>query len=247
MARTFAEALADVGWASLRFDKRGVGASTGDALTGGFEDETTDAAAALTHLRGEIDGPVVILGHSIGGTIALRLGSRQTVAGLGLLATPAQGLRDVARWQTDRIADTLPGPTWLAPRLFRAMQRRGWRSIERSTGDTIRGVFRRQPAKWFREALAYDPGPDLAALRCPVLAVTGRKDLQVDPVDVETIGRRVAGPFEGETPPDLTHLLRTEPGAGGILSYKRQMRRPVDPALVERVVAWIDARSGASE
>jgi alpha-beta hydrolase superfamily lysophospholipase len=242
VAKAFATALADAGWVSLRFDKRGVGESTGDALTGGFDDETADAAAALRHLRTVVDSPLVVLGHSVGGTIAVRLAARHRVDGVVLLATPAQRLRDVAHWQTERIAATLPGPSWLAPRMFRAAQRRGWRSIDRSTGDTIRGVFRRQPARWFREAFAYDPGPDLAALTCPVLAVTGHKDLQVDAADVAAIGSAVDGPFRGETPDELTHLLRNETGQAGIMSYRRQMKRPVDPNLVDDVVAWIVER-----
>ncbi|MGI9595186.1 MAG: alpha/beta hydrolase [Acidimicrobiales bacterium] len=239
IANTFAEALADAGWASLRFDKRGVGASSGNAVTGGFDDETTDAAAALEHLRTEVAAPTIVVGHSVGGTIAIRLAARHPIDGVVLLATPAQPLRDVSRWQTDRIAATLPGPSWLAPPLFKAAQRRGWRAIDRSTGDSIRGVFRRHPARWFREALAYDPAPDLATITCPVLAVTGRKDLQVDHADVATIGTTVTGPFRGETPSELTHLLRSEPDKAGIMTYKRQMKRPVDSTLVEDVVAWI--------
>lgn len=241
VAKTFATALADAGWASLRFDKRGVGQSTGDVLTSGFDDEAADAEAALSYLTRVTDGPVVILGHSVGGTVAVRLAARHTVAAVVLLATPARRLREVALWQTDRIAETLPGPSWLAPRLFKAAQRRGWRSLDRSTGDTIRGVFRRQPARWFREALAYDPTPDLAALTCPVLSVTGRKDLQVDFADVAVMESLVKGPFRGETPFDLTHLLRTEHGPAGIMSYRRQLKRPVDPSLVDDVVAWIVA------
>ncbi len=242
ITNTLARALGEMGWASLRFDKRGVGGSEGDALTGGFGDEIADAESALAHLRSVVAGPAVVVGHSVGGMIAARLACRHPVAGVVLLATPAQPLGVVARWQTDRIAATLPGPSWLAPRLFRLAQRRGWAKIERSTGDTIRGVFRRQPARWFREALAHDPAPDLAALSCPVLAITGHKDLQVDAADVAAIGSAVAGPFTGETPPDLTHLLRTEDGPAGILSYRRQMQRPVDPALVDTVVAWVDDR-----
>jgi hypothetical protein len=55
-----------------------------------------------------------------------------------------------------------------------------------------------------------------ASIRCPVLAVTGRKDIQVDPDDVAHIGGLVSGPFTGETPAELTHLLRVHPGPPGI-------------------------------
>lgn len=241
IANTFAHELALAGWASLRFDKRGVGASTGDALTGGFHDEIADAEAALDALTSAVGGPTVVIGHSVGGTVAARLAAQHDLDGVVFLATPAQALSTVAPWQTERIAETLPGPAWLAPAVFRAAQRRGWRSIERSTGDTIRGVFRRQPARWFREALAYDTRSDLGAITCPVLAVTGRKDLQVDSADVERIGDSVRGSFRGDVSDDLTHLLRREDGNGGILSYRRQLKRPVDPALVDAVVGWVSA------
>ena len=56
--------------------------------------------------------------------------------------------------------------------------------------------------------MAYDPARDLAAVRCPVLAITGANDIQVDPDDVARIGELVAAPFTGETPEGLTHLLR---------------------------------------
>ena len=55
VAVAIADALAEVGVASLRYDKRGVGESDGDYLSMGFDDETSDAAAALEALR-RIDG-----------------------------------------------------------------------------------------------------------------------------------------------------------------------------------------------
>ena len=44
--------------------------------------------------------------------------------------------------------------------------------------------------------------------------MTGGKDVQVDPADVAAIGRMVTGPFEGETPDDLTHVLRRDHSPG---------------------------------
>ena len=60
--------------------------------------------------------------------------------------------------------------------------------------------------------MEYDPARDLPAVRCPVLAITGRNDIQVDPDDIRRIGDLVAGPFTGETPEALTHLLRVHAG-----------------------------------
>jgi hypothetical protein len=92
--------------------------------------------------------------------------------------------------------------------------------------------------RWLREYLARDPGPNLAAIDRPVLAVTGSKDTQVDPADVARIGRLVTGPFDGEVPADLTHLLRRDPGPPALWRYRRQLVRPMDDWVAKRIVAW---------
>ena len=76
-----------------------------------------------------------------------------------------------------------------------------------------------------------------------MLAVTGRNDIQVDADDVQRIGSLVAGPFEGEVPADLTHVLRRHSGRSGIDTYREQLRKPMDAELVERIVTWVAARS----
>ena len=67
------------------------------------------------------------------------------------------------------------------------------------------------PARLYREFLGYDPRPDLAAIRVPVLALTGDKDRQVDPGDLDVIARLVPGPVETRRVPELTHILRRDP------------------------------------
>ena len=115
-------------------------------------------------------------------------------------------------WQSDRIAATLPGPDWLAPRWLRRRQRRDWERLASSTAASLRLHRTPVPALWFREYMAYDPTVDLVAIECPILAITGTKDLQVNPEDVARIGSAVAGPFTGEAPKDLTDILRSRPG-----------------------------------
>jgi pimeloyl-ACP methyl ester carboxylesterase len=240
-----AAALAAHGVASLRYDKRGVGESGGDYLTTGFDQETDDAVAALTALRAAavVDRDrVALVGHSVGATIAMRLaGSGQPVAGIVLLAGACRCGEDVMRDQSERIAATMPGPAWLGSRRLLRRQDRTRRSLLASTGDVARVGFVRLPARWFREFMSYDPAADLRAIRCPVLAITGRNDLQVDPDDVAWIGRLVTGPFSGETPDGLTHLMRTSPGPLSLRGYRAQTKQPVDATLLEGVARWVAA------
>jgi alpha/beta superfamily hydrolase len=58
------------GWAVLRFNFRGVGASEGESTVG--EAEVADARGALDLLQDRTDGPMAITGWSFGGAVAIR-------------------------------------------------------------------------------------------------------------------------------------------------------------------------------
>ncbi|MCP4965619.1 MAG: alpha/beta hydrolase [bacterium] len=244
-----AEMLADAGIASLRYDKRGVGRSEGDYFETGFETETSDAFSARQFLCGAtaVDSARVgTIGHSVGATIALRKAAVDpSVAFTVLLAVASSPGREVVEWQSGRIAASLPGPDWLLGRWFRSRQQRDRERLLASTEDVIWLRRQRTPAKWLREYMAHDPGLELAAIRTPVLAVTGAKDLQIDPAELAVIGDQVQGPCQTESPHDLTHVLRSEPGKPKLSDYPDLIVRPVDAELLQLLTAWIRATIGA--
>lgn len=243
IASTLADALAAAGIASLRFDKRGVADSAGDYLSTGFDCETSDATSALAALRG-VDGVdasrIGVTGHSVGATIAARLAARsESVAFAVLLGCAASSGADVMAWQTERIANTLPGPSWALGRRFRRKQAQLFERLDASTDDVLGDGKRAIPARWMREYRAHEPSADLAALRCPVLAVTGGKDIQVDPEETDRIRVSVTGPCTTLTPSGLTHVLRASTRQPSITHYAELLREPVDLGLVETVTTWI--------
>jgi uncharacterized protein len=246
VSSALATTLGAHGVASLRYDKRGVGESGGQWVRTGFQEETDDAAAALVALRrapGIDPGRLTIIGHSLGATIAIRLAeSYDRIAGIVLLSVACRSGLDVMGWQSQRIAVSLRGLRRPLRRPFLWNQARTRRRLLDSTGDVIRITGIVQPARWFRELMEYEPVRDLPAVRCPVLAITGRSDIQVDPEDIGRIGALVAGPFTGETPEGLTHLLRVHPGRPSLGTYRAQMKKTVDVALLERVAAWTKER-----
>ena len=170
--------------------------SNGDYLTTSFDRETSDAASTLPALRRvpAIDPRrVTLIGHSVGATIAIRLArAHDWVAGAVLLCASRSPGAEVMRIQSDRIAASLRGIQRLGVRRFLRRQEEARHALLASNGDVI-DIEGGLPARWFREYMAYDPALDLAAIRCPVLAITGRSDLHVDPDDVERIGALVAG------------------------------------------------------
>ena len=110
-----ADHLAGHGIASLRYDKRGIGASEGHYKATGFHDNVDDARAALAALRTrpEVDPEsVFVVGHSEGALIAIELAAdtEQPLAGAVLLAGAAQPGKAILRWQAEQIAGTQSQP-----------------------------------------------------------------------------------------------------------------------------------------
>jgi pimeloyl-ACP methyl ester carboxylesterase len=246
VTRALAHALADAGLASLRYDKRGVGGTPGDWRRAGLHDLADDLARARDVLaaRHEVDGDrVVLAGHSEGALLAAAVAARGVpVAGVVLLAASARPGGDLLRWQARQLGPTLPAPVRGLLRLLRTdLERKVAANHQRilaTTTDVARIGGVRLNARWHREFLVHDPRRDLAALEVPVLAVTGSKDLQVPPDDLEVVAATVRGPVETLLVPDLTHTLRRRAGPASVRGYRSELRRPVDPDVLSAVVGW---------
>lgn len=244
VTRQVAEALGAARVATLRYDKRGVGASGGDYLRAGLTENVADARAALRWLAARFPAlPLLTVGLSEGTWHAARLAAEEPrVAGTVLLGAPARTGEEVIDWQIAAIAPTLPRAARLIMRLtrqdFEQSQHKRLAVLKASASDVIRVGGVRVNARWWREFLGYDPAPDYAKIAAPVLALTGGHDLQVPPEDVAAIGRLVKGPFDGHVVGDLSHLLRPDPDALGPLGYRRAVRQPVSAEVLTLITAW---------
>jgi alpha/beta superfamily hydrolase len=249
ITRAVAEALAAVGVSTLRYDKRGVGASGGDYLTTGMQQRLADAQAALGWLSARTAGlPLLVVGHSEGTYYAAQLAGNGGVAGAVLLSGSARSGGEVLAWQTEQLADKLPPTARLVLRLMRTdvikSQRRNQARIMASSADVIRLQGVRVNARWVRDFVRYDPAVALARVTEPVLAITGGHDLQVPPADVESMGKLVRGPFEGHVLGDLSHMLRPDPDCVGPRGYRRATRQPVSPQVLDLITAWAQRHWG---
>ena len=244
VTRQVAEALTGANVLTLRYDKRGVGASGGDYFTTGMPQRLADARVALGWLADRCPGlPLIVLGHSEGTYYAARLAVEENAAGTILLSAPSHTGEQVIDWQIDKIIPTLPRAVRAITRVtgndIARTQRKRLARLKASSGDVIRMQGLRVNARWYREFLGYDPAPYLARVKAPVLAITGGHDMQVPPGDVDAIGRLVAGPFEGHVVDDLSHLLRPDHGWAGPRGYRRAVRQPVSPKVLSIITTWV--------
>ncbi|MER3388611.1 MAG: alpha/beta fold hydrolase [Microcella sp.] len=240
--RELSESLADHRIASMRWDKRGVGESSGDFLASGLHDLVDDACAVVDHAL-EHGLPVIVIGHSEGTAIAARVAvERPAIAGAVLLSGYARSGLEVLRWQSRMIAADIPGPVRFVLRALRtdlekATEKNRTRLLA-TTKDVERMGGVRVNARWYREFMAYDPSDDLAAAAQPMFALGGEYDLQSPPEDTPRIAELRSATTRAAVLDGLSHILRTQPSAS-LRTYRRDARRPVDPRIAASIVEWI--------
>lgn len=202
-----ADYLTRKGFAVLRYDKRGVGQSTGTAETATTLDLASDVECAITYLksRKEIDlNKIGLIGHSEGAMIAPAIAAANpAVPWVVLLAAPGTKGEDTLLNQSDEIARAggLADAQVLASLNF---DKQAYDLVEKETdsaavSDKLKALVKESgldsafppsaldaqihmmTSPWFRFYLTYDPIPDLKKTKCPVLALYGEKDLQIPP------------------------------------------------------------------
>jgi len=250
--------LAEHSIATLRYDKRGVGASEGDFWKTGFYDNVSDASSALHCLKGHeiiIPQAVFVCGHSEGALIATRLAAEgAAVAGVVLLSGTARPGEEVMKWQAGKVVKGMRGPMKWLIKLLRLLridviktQQKQIDKVKRSSKDWYRTqAIAKVNARWLREFMAYDPSEDLPRIRVPVLAITGSKDIQVDPQDLARMSEIVQADFESHEVPDVTHILRAEAGEPSVSTYKKQARQPMDARVLQLISDWLARQVAAS-
>ena len=265
-----ADHLTRPGIAVLRYDDRGVGASTGAQAGATSADFATDANAAFAFLaaRPEIDRRAIgFIGHSEGGMIGpLAAADNGDVAWLVLMAGPGTNIRALMEAQRraigqaagmseaelDRsapIQDLLftqaagPGTAAEAEARLRAAltdERMQAAGVPPGLRD---GMIQRMLDPWFRYFAGYDPAPVLARIRVPVLAINGALDRQV--VAAENLaGIRAAMAGNRDLTvielPGLNHLFQTA-RTGGVGEYA-EIEETFAPAAMATIAGWIRAR-----
>ncbi len=239
-----ARGLAERGIAVLRYEKRTRAHPRQFEDGGDVDRETTDdavkAAALLRTVAGIDPKRVYILGHSQGGMMAPRIGSRDpAIAGLILLAAPSRPLLDILIEQNRRMAVLNDGKTddgenaELAKLVARvAAVRRG---EQVSGADAPLGI----PTAYWTSIEAVDPVAEALATKQPLLILQGARDLQV----VDADWQRWKEAFHND--PRATFKLYETlnhlgiPGEGTLQDYGTPGH--VAPELIADVAAWIGA------
>jgi len=241
--RQLAEGLAAVGIASLRFDKRGVGASRAGRDGRPFDEKDVtihtyaEDAAALAAWIGKQPGirSVAIVGHSEGGLLALLAARRQKVDKLVLLMSAGRPLSVILRQQFDR----QPMPEALRDAIERAI---GELEKGRDAGELkppLDTLFRPSVQPFLKSVLAIDPAPLVKEQAAPILVIGGGGDLQIGRFDFNALVEARAG-IRSRWEPRLTHTLKEvlDDDPGQTRGYS-DPSLPVMPVVIEAVAGFL--------
>lgn len=264
-----ADRLTRDGIAVLRMDDRGVAKSTGDFAAAIDDDFAVDTAADVAFLRTRADidpARIGLIGHSEGGIVAPKVAAKDPrIAFIVLMAGPGVPLSQVLAAQRAKLAPAM-GQTpkqvrqtqALTDRMVLAMRgskdeaeahARAMKVITGEGADLIRSNEQAEAmattlsSKWMRDLFDYDPGPTLAKVTCPILALNGSKDGQVlpeqnlPPIRTATKGNPDVTLVEL---PGLNHLFQT--AKTGALGEYADIEETVAPVALDTMADWIRKR-----
>jgi len=237
--KLLAHGLAARGIATLRIDKRGVGASRPVAP---HEDHLdiwlyiADADRWLDRLRAEPRvAHVFILGHSEGALIATIAAQRVHPNGLILLAGIGTKAGATIRRQLDESGMAAPLRA-SAERILSALERR---ETVAEVEPELAALFRPSVQPYLLSWLPIDPAAELAAVETPTLVVQGTTDIQVTLEDARLLAASRPG-IESKTIDGMNHILKAAPAnrAANIASYNDRSL-PIVPELIPILVNFI--------
>lgn len=201
-----ADYLARNGIATLRYDDRGVGGSTGEVATATTADFAQDAANVVEYLKSiKRFGKIGLMGHSEGGLIAYMLGATPKMLDFIISIAGPSVRGDSILIHQNKNALTVSGVTGqvaddFTDALRKALQTKienpnatisdndltkiypTWNkdSVTRQLAQGIRGLFDPNASnKWMQFFMAYSPAKDLRSIRIPTMIIYGEKDIQV--------------------------------------------------------------------
>ena len=111
--------------------------------------------------------------------------------------------------------------------------------------ELVRANLKAMNDPWFRYFASYEPGPDLQRIKCPVLAINGEKDVQVDPkLNLSKIesSLRAGGnrTFLVQELLGLNHLFQTS--STGKISEYQSIEETISPLALESISKWLTSQ-----
>lgn len=250
-----ADALARQGIASLRYDDRGWGDKSVNFADFTTDDFRQDAAAAIPLLRKRFN-KVGILGHSEGGTIAMMLAAEGKADFIVSLAGMAISGKETLIMQNRQAMSAIGLPKEMVDSYCNSISKAldeiasGKKASEINIDDVPQALkpittkaLQQADTPYIRHFLTVDVGKLLPKIKCPVLALNGTKDTQVDcDANITRLEKGLA---------NCKHSIKKIDGVNhmfqhcntGIVTEYQQIEETISPEVLQVVAKWIKSES----
>ncbi len=259
-----ADYLARHGIASLRYDDRGFAKSTGDASQSTMKDNAEDARCGFNYLKSlKKFGKIGVMGHSEGGSIAMMLAAEGLTDFIVSLAGMAERGDSLMLRQVYQAMEARGGASFArdyckvlgAIYAYRNAKKdishpeAVLDSLLKQTNVSLPALSRQSllpvitmQTPWVLDFIATDMACYLPKIKCPVMAVNGSKDVQVDAHDnlsalrkgLKTNKKNLIKEYEG-----LNHLFQ-HCTTGQTTEY-RLIEETFAPEVMQDISDWIKA------
>lgn len=246
------DALARAGIATLRYDDRGYGTKTANLANSTTEDFKNDAAAGIALLRERFD-KVGVIGHSEGGTIALMLAAEQKADFIVSLAGMVISGAETLLWQ-NRISlaqagipqESIDTYCKILGEAFEARINGGSapnperNDLPDALKQNYLAVLAQLQTPYMSHFISLDMRKILYKVGCPVLALNGTKDIQVEAesnLNALADGMTANNIRKIEKVEGVNHLFQ-HCTTGAVTEY-REIEETIAPEVLETVTKWI--------
>ncbi len=259
-----ADWLARNGIASLRYDDRGFGDSTGSGAVATTADFASDAACGVEYLRSKAEfGKIGVLGHSEGGEIAFILASDDKSAPDFIVTLGAPALRgDSILADQSRTAmlgggmpeDAVNSYVSALLKLYPAYTSGGADAARRVIAQECKGwdksplmaslkanmekiVVQMNP--WIAYTVAFSPSESISGIKCPAFVLYGEKDTQVRAQLNAPVVRKLNSSVKVKEYSGLNHLFQN--AATGAVSEYAVIEETISPSVLSDIVEFINS------
>lgn len=247
-----ADALARAGIATLRYDDRGFNGYDGNINDCTTDDFKNDALAGINMLRDRFD-KVGVIGHSEGGTIALMLAAEKQADFIISLAGMSISGAETLVWQ-NRLAlvaaglpedavDTycrLIGDAFDAKNNGMPMPDAARYDLPDALRQNYLAVLAQLQTPYMSRFISLDMRLLLGEITCPVMALNGVKDMQVE-------HELNLGAIRKGLPANEKHVIESIDGLNhlfqhcttGATSEYRDIEETFAPEVLEKIIDWL--------
>ena len=247
-----ADALARQGIASLRYDDRGWGDKSVNFANFTTDDFRQDAAAALPLLRKRFN-KVGILGHSEGGTIAMMLAAEGKVDFIVSLAGMAISGKETLVMQNRQAMSSIGLPKDMVDSYCATISNilneiaHGKKTSEITIDgvpDNLKPILKKSleqaNSPYIRHFITVDASKQLSKIKCPVLALNGTKDTQVDcTANTTQLEKGLSNCKHTIKKIESVNHLFQHCSTGNVVEYQ-QIEETIAPEVLEIIYSWIN-------